>query len=120
MFNKINYITLVVKDMQKSISFYKEVLGLTVKMNMPQWAEFEMEGTSLALTPETAETKIDPMNNDSGISLGFQVKDLDRTYSDLRKKGATFPMPPMDQGYGFSATFEDPNGYKITLTQSKW
>ncbi|MBI1822546.1 MAG: VOC family protein [Nitrospirae bacterium] len=83
MFNKINYITLVVKDMQKSISFYKEVLGLTVKMNMPQWAEFEMEGTSLALTPETAETKIDP-------------------------------------GYGFSATFEDPNGYKITLTQSKW
>lgn len=120
MFNKINYVTLVVKDMQKSTSFYKDVLGLSIKINMPQWVEFDTEGTILALTPETAETKIDPMNNQSGISIGFQVKDLDRTYSDLRKKGASFQMPPMDQGYGFSAVFEDPNGYKINLTQSKW
>lgn len=120
MFKKINYVTLVVKDMQKSISFYKDVLGLSVKMNMPQWTEFDTEGTTLALTPETAEMTVDPMNNHSGISLGFQVKDLDKAYSDLRKKGASFPMPPMDQGYGFSATFDDPNGYKITLTQSKW
>ncbi|MBI1821741.1 MAG: VOC family protein [Nitrospirae bacterium] len=120
MFTKITYVTLIVKDMQKSIEFYRDVMGIPVKTQMPQWTELSTEGTTLALTPETAEIKIDPSNNNSGISIGFQVKDLDRTYSDLRKKGAHFQMPPIDQGYGFSATIEDPNGYKITLTQSKW
>jgi lactoylglutathione lyase len=120
MFTKINTIILIVKDMKKSIEFYRDVLGIPVKMEMPQWAELATEGTTLALTPETHEIKIDPSNNPSGISIGFQVKDLDKVYSDLRKKGGHFQMPPIDQGYGFSATMEDPNGYRITFTQSKW
>lgn len=120
MFNKINYVTLVVLDMNRSVTFYRDILGIPVKMQTPQWTEMGTEGTILALTPETNEQKIDPMNNLSGISIGYQVKDLDKTYADLKKKGATFQMPPTDFGYGFSATMEDPNGYRITLTQSKW
>jgi lactoylglutathione lyase len=46
---KVDYVIIFVSNMKLSIAFYKNILGLILKFETPEWSEFETEGTTLAL-----------------------------------------------------------------------
>ena len=51
MFSKIGSVILLVDDMERSTLFYKDTLGLKLKVKTTDWIEFFEKGTTLALHP---------------------------------------------------------------------
>jgi lactoylglutathione lyase len=49
MFNKVDYVMVNVSDMNRSVAFYGDTLGLSVKFESPSWSEFQTGATTLAL-----------------------------------------------------------------------
>ena len=46
---KLRYVILFVSDMERSVAFYRDVLGWPLTWHSPERAEFATEGTTLAL-----------------------------------------------------------------------
>ena len=49
MINKISFISYSVFDLQRSIAFYRDLLGLKLLLNNDNWAEFNIDGQRLAI-----------------------------------------------------------------------
>ncbi len=106
-------VTLMVKDVERSVKFYTGTLGLrqTVRYG-DEWVEVEAPGTVIALHPNPRpKTSRAPAT----ISIGFQVKDLDRTVASLRKKGVKLTFA--EEGFLRRADFADPDGHRLYLMQ---
>jgi lactoylglutathione lyase len=123
MFSKVDYVMVNVSDMHRSVAFYRDTLGLPLKFESPGWSEFETGATTLALHAGTraaggeASTQAGPAAGT--CSLGFSVPDLNRTYTELRERGARFVMPPTEQpNEGIRlAVCVDPDGLTISFAE---
>ena len=64
MFNQLDYTMIVVSDMQRSVEFYRDKLGIPLKFQSPDWTEFATGTTTLALhgggVPSTQPPAGDP------------------------------------------------------------
>ena len=116
MFTQFGVVMVVVSDIERSVSFYRDVLGLVLRFSSPQWAQFDVGDVALGLHPATERTPVAPSSG--GISFGFYVDDLDATLADLRSKGATQLSRSTEQ-FGDLAIISDPDGYGIQLCQMK-
>jgi lactoylglutathione lyase len=117
-----NMMTMViVSDMGRSVGFYRDVLGLKLRFESPEWTEFDLGGTTLALhgggTPAPPSSGRD--QTAGRASIGFTVPDVNRIYEDLKNKGARNVMPPTKrEGEGIILTvFVDPDGLPISFAQ---
>src|SRR5262245_44122864 len=88
----------MVSDMDRSVRFYRDLLGLKMRFDSPFWTEFDMGTTTLALhhaekpaSPPIAG-KAEPVAGT--VSLGFGVVNVDRAFEELKNKGVRFVMPP--------------------------
>ncbi len=102
--------------MQKSIDFYKNVLGLPLRKQTHDWTEFFIKGTKLALHPINEKLKRQ-MSSKVGILIGFMVMDMDATSKILHEKGVKFVKEPKEEAFGKHAIIEDPDGYMISIIQ---
>ena len=123
-FSKVDYVMVNVSDMSRSVAFYRDVLGLGLKFESPGWSEFDTGGTTLALHGATRAAGGEGGSQRGGpvagtCSLGFSVTDLNRTYAELRERGAQFVMPPTDQvNEGIRlAVCVDPDGLAISFAE---
>ena len=115
----------MVSDLKKSVAFYRDVLGIPLKYEAEDWAEFATLGTRLALkagAPPIAaipEKAADGVPIAGRVGIAFEVKNLDQVYQDLTARGVRFIQPPTDQTHGGrSATLLDPDGLEIALGES--
>src|SRR6202022_1179665 len=46
---QLDYVIVYVSDMQRSLAFYRDTLGLTLKFTSPGWTEFVTGATTIAL-----------------------------------------------------------------------
>jgi lactoylglutathione lyase len=105
MAGKFSYVIEFVADMSRAVKFYRDVVGLSLKFESPEWSEFQTGETTFALHPASRE------NPAGKIELGLMVKDLEQSYEELKGKGVKFLMPPTRQDYGgILARFEDSEG----------
>jgi len=123
MFKQLDYTMIVVSDMQRSVEFYRDKLGIPLKFQSPDWTEFATGTTTLALhgggVPSTQPPAGDPSKLAGACSIGFNVDDVDKTYEELKAKGITFVMPPMQrEGEGIKlAVAIDPDGLPVSFAQ---
>ena len=124
MFQQIDYTMVVVSDMQRSVEFYRDKLGIPLKFQSPEWTEFATGTTTLALhgggvVPSTPPAG-DPTKNAGSCSIGFNVTDVDKTYEELQARGIRFVMPPTQrEGEGIRlAVCIDPDGLPIAFAQT--
>ncbi|HXQ36999.1 MAG TPA: VOC family protein [Anaerolineales bacterium] len=123
MFKQLDYTMIVVSDMQRSVEFYRDKLGIPMKFQSPDWTEFATGTTTLALhgggIPSTEPPAGDPSKVAGACSIGFNVDDVDKTYEELKAKGITFVMPPMQrEGEGIKlAVAIDPDGLPVSFAQ---
>src|SRR4051812_21447314 len=87
----------LVSDMERSIAFYRDKLGLPLKFSTPDWTEFQTGATTLALhgggaPPSGGEGQQRP--SAGTCSIGFNVENVDQTYERLKADGVVFVMPP--------------------------
>ena len=124
MLNKIDYVMVNVSDMDRSVAFYRDTLGLRLKFESPGWSEFETGTTTLALhgeAPASGRENASMARPAAGTcSLGFSVPDLNSTYAELRERGARFVMPPTEQANeGIRlAVCLDPDGLGISFAEA--
>ena len=113
---KIKYTTMIVKDMDKSVSFYRDVMGFEVDSQ-----HNPAPGIVITLLKGQGDTMIELIKDnqhDIGLySMGMAVEDLELTVEELRSKGAKITMDPVSITVGKLAFVEDPNGVRIALIQ---
>lgn len=124
MFKQIDYAMVVVSDMERSVEFYRDRLGIPLKFQSPDWTEFLTGATTLALhgggVAATGAPAGDPTKQAGSCSIGFNVEDVDKTYEELKAKGIRFVMPPTQrEGEGIKlAVCIDPDGLPIAFAQA--
>jgi lactoylglutathione lyase len=102
---KLNYVIKFVDDMDRAVKFHRDVLGLPLKFDSPEWSEFSTGDTTLALHKASAK------NSAGTVELGFTVPDLHKFHADMSAKGVQFTMPPTKQDFGSElAQFVDSEG----------
>lgn len=121
MFKQLDYAMVIVSDMQRSIEFYRDRLGIPLKFQSPDWTEFLTGTTTLALHGGgvVQENRKDQSKYAGTCSIGFNVEDVERTYQELQTKGVKFVMPPTQrEGEGIKlAVCTDPDGLPISFAQ---
>jgi catechol 2,3-dioxygenase-like lactoylglutathione lyase family enzyme len=123
MFKQIDYTMVIVSDMKRSVQFYRDTLGIPLKFESPDWAEFQTGTTTFALHGGGVQRQYQDTGDQSktagACSIGFNVDDVDKTYEELKAKGVVFVMPPAQrEGEGIRlAVGLDPDGLPISFAQ---
>ena len=118
MFNKIGSIILLVEDMERSTHFYKDTLGLQLKVKTTDWTEFFEKGTTLALHPKKRKgTAGKSDRHPNNILVGFMVSDLDQVVKDLKAKNVRFFKEPKSEPFGKHAIILDPDHHLISIAE---
>lgn len=114
MINKLYAICLLVNDFDKSMNFYKDVLGLELNSQDGGFADFKLDGTSLAIFEKKASESMFPgkyMGAAGGAVYAYQVEDVQKEYDLLKSKGVTFIEAVKTTPWGQIVTyFTDPDG----------
>ncbi len=114
MFNKLFANCLLVNNFEKSLTFYRDILGLEVNNQEEKFADFKLEGTTLAIFEKEAATAMfskEYMRHGGGVVLAFQVKDLNTACDELKAKGVNIFEGPKKTEWGQKvAYFKDPDG----------
>jgi lactoylglutathione lyase len=118
---KVKYTTIAVADMDASIKFYTEIMGLEIYDQFNPYPGFTItfmkgEGEGIIELIENAE---DENTGKPGlIAVGIEVEDIHTTVKELKSKGAKFTREPTPISAGMRLAFlEDPNGVRIALIQ---
>lgn len=115
-FKKVGAVILLVSNMQASIKFYKDTLGLPLKSKSKDWTEFFQDGTVVALHPMRRKSLV---GSSAGMLVGFMVSDMDATVKELKAKKVKFFKKPKDEPFGKHAIIEDPDGHLISIAEIK-
>ncbi len=111
---KDSNITINVKDMVRSVSFYQS-LGLTVKN---RWANFYAQlapGIVIGLHP-TSDANL--TGNSGNVSIGFITDDFDETKSMLQQ--IPISATERQEEGGQFLHFNDPDGTALYFIKPKW
>jgi len=102
-----------VKDMDKAIAFYRNVLGFPLK-SRDYVARFEVDGVLFELVPaQPGDTIAGPGN--ARLSLG--VNDINAAIVYLAEKGVK-ASPAKPEVGGILSLFHDPDGNELCLWQN--
>ena len=115
-FRKVGAVILLVSNMERSIRFYRDTLGIPVKTKSKDWTEFFNKDTVLALHPAKKKSK---MKTGSGMLVGFEVSDLDATVKVLKQKKVKFFKKPKEEPFGKHAIVQDPDGHLVSIAEIK-
>ena len=112
---KESNITINVKDLDRSISFYKS-LGLTEKNRWGNYyAQLTVSGVVIGLHP-TSDKNL--TNNSGNVSIGFIIDDIDEAKSHLIN--LSINLQTREEEGGQFLHFNDPDGTSLYFIKPKW
>jgi len=116
---KIDFVTIHVADIARSIEFYHRVLGMQVSRRFSPRPGMEIAfmggtGTQLELI---RDDQVAPFKG-SGISLGFHVVDMDQTVAHLKENKVEILHGPVAMKSGVKLlAARDCNGLELGFVQ---
>jgi catechol 2,3-dioxygenase-like lactoylglutathione lyase family enzyme len=120
---RISLITLGVSDLDRSLRFYRDGLGLPTTWSPEKGVIFfQTRGTTLALYPYTdlardvsPGARPDPIPKFTGVALAHNVREkreVDEILARAAAAGGKIEKPGQDAFWGgYSGYFSDPDGY---------
>ena len=112
---KVGNVILAVKDLDKSVQFYNEIIGLPIKDQRKTWVDLGTSGTLLSLHPASSNVDHTGSSIDNGVSIGFLVGDLKSALGELKAEGVTIHRDIVEKDVGKNAVILDPDEYMISL-----
>jgi predicted enzyme related to lactoylglutathione lyase len=114
--------TVFVSDIDRSIRFYTETLGLALEQRFgDHWASVKAaNGLTIGLHPASEES---PAGGKGSITIGFNLDEpIDTVVDRLKKQGVKFTKEIFQDGYSRIAYFADPDGneFYIIELKSEW
>ncbi len=110
--NMPSHFMISVNDMEKSINFYKEKLGLKLLYKTDEWSELSFnDDLFLALR------KIKEKDNTTNAGIGFQVDNCEKVTSYYESIGIEIDTRCQKNDNNILTQFKDPDGNVIWLSQ---
>jgi catechol 2,3-dioxygenase-like lactoylglutathione lyase family enzyme len=112
--------TLVVADLQRSVEFYTDALGLTIADRTDEAAVLDAGFGKILLW----ERRDAPPGETGVMHLTFEVGDIDSTFAKMNDAGVEFLHLPrtalLGQHYEMrAAAFRDPDGHGLAITEHR-
>lgn len=129
----LQYTNITVADVDESIAFYGDALGLTVQNDVAygehRWVTLGSEaqpGLGIVLSePHAGRSQADGDTMQELLAKGvlpmlvFAADDLDATFETLRATGAEVLQEPIEQPWGpRDCAFRDPSGNTVRISQA--
>ena len=113
---RVNYAIVFVSDMSRSVAFYRDVFGLALKFESPDWTEFTTEGATLALHSSDSTNSDEsgpPIDSVGRCHPGMQVPDLDEFHRRMLDNDVSCIQEPQTTFGARVAQYIDPDGLVI-------
>lgn len=130
---KIKIVSIPVRDQQKALDFYTDILGFIKKVDIPlseenRWltvvSKDDQDGPELLLEPAPNHFKPSKVFQEELMKAGipwtqFYVDNIQEEFERLTKLGVEFSMNPTEMGTVIAAVFNDTCGNNIQLIEEK-
>lgn len=129
----LQFCNITVNDVDESIAFYCDGLGLEVRNDVPsgeyRWVTLgsdAQDGVDIVLSvPHAGRSQADGDALQELLTKGvlplmvFRTNDVDATFERLRAAGAEVLQEPIDQAWGpRDCAFRDPSGNTVRISQA--
>ena len=121
----MRYLILYVADFEKSLRFYRDVLGVPVRAEHGTYVEFDTGSTILAFNTRESAREVTGLAIPDGevasqsFELGFAVEDVPATIESLRRQGVTIVKEPVVKPWGQTVAYvADPDGHYLEICSS--
>ena len=109
----VSAIMLGVRDLQQSLAFYRDKLGLKVKMQEAQLALLDAGPITLGLSP--GHVRLSPQVN-GATEIAFRVDNVRAARRALMERGVVFINEPRQvTPTDWAAHFRDPDGHLLSI-----
>jgi len=118
----LNYAIVFVSDMDRSVAFYRDVVGLPLKFESTHWTEFSTDGATLALHKSAAPTTDAPEPDELPAGRcrpGLQVPDLDEFHQRMVSHDVPCVEPPAEVFGARVAQYRDPDGLAFSVSEAR-
>lgn len=119
--NPVVYFEIPVNDIDRAIQFYKTVFNFEFDkeiIDKNEMALFPFAEENSGISGALAKGEIYKPTKD-GVVIYFKTENIDQTLKLATSNGGQILYPKTDNGIGFVAEFEDTEGNRIALYQSK-
>lgn len=107
---ELKYVIANVSDLAAAVAFWRDTVGLKLKFETPEWAEFDTGPTRLALQPASPE-------NPAGTwQPGLRVPDLAAKRAELSARGVSIGGTPHEEHGFLLSLFCGPDGAPVSLS----
>jgi lactoylglutathione lyase len=111
--SNISVVYLYVRDMERSLAFYRDLLGIPLEGD-EHWVETTFRGgTRFAL--HAAHEGVGELSSGT-VNISLEVEDADAAAARLRERGADVRDAVRDS-WGTAVDVVDPDGYIVSLFQ---
>ncbi|WP_034267897.1 VOC family protein [Haloechinothrix halophila] len=117
---RIDYVIWYVESLQRSVAFYRDVLGMEVRIEGDGYVEFAMDNTKFALFERGKLTDLigQTGGNPPCGEIGFIVDDVDAEADRLRQAGVEILTGPVDRPWRERTVhIADPDGNIVEFAQ---
>jgi predicted enzyme related to lactoylglutathione lyase len=104
MLNRFAFISYSVSNLEQSIVFYRDLIGLKLLISNDLWAEFNVDGQRLAIH-KTKDDKTLDVN--TGTTVYFEANPIENIVEALKLKGIKFHGEIATYPYGKLIIFHD-------------
>lgn len=118
----LRYMILYVENLERSITFYRDLLGLPVRAEHGTYVEFETGSTVLAINTRENVAEItglnipESINHSQTFELGFVVENVNTIVEKLRGHEVLIISEPVTKPWGqIVAYVADPDGHFIEI-----
>ncbi|MET8330336.1 VOC family protein [Streptomyces sp. NPDC005181] len=130
----LQYCNITVNDLDDSLAFYRDALGLEVRNDVAsggfRWVTLgsaTQPGLEIVVSePHAGRSQADGDALQALLTKGvlpmlvFRTDDLDATFEKVRASGAEVLQEPIDQAWGpRDCAFRDPSGNMVRISQAK-
>ena len=112
---KVGNVILAVKDLEKSVNFYNNILGMPIKNVRSNWVDLGQSGALLSLHPASQSEPHSGTSVNNGILIGLVVGDVESAVNELKSKNVKIYRDIQEREAGINAIILDPDGYMISL-----
>ncbi len=118
---RVNYAIIFVSDMKRSVAFYRDVVGLPLRFESPNWTEMATDGATLALHATSVSSGgAEPTELPAGrCRPGLSVPDLDAFHQRMVDNGVPCVAEPKEVFGARVAQYSDPDGLVISVGEER-